>query len=69
MDKIKFGTDGWRGVIAQEFTFDRLLKVAPVAAQVLLDTFGAKTQNRRIMVGYDRRFMAEIGRRSARCRI
>jgi phosphomannomutase len=60
MDKIKFGTDGWRGVIAQEFTFDRLLKVAPVAAQVLLDTFGAKTQNRRIMVGYDRRFMAEI---------
>jgi phosphomannomutase len=51
MDKIKFGTDGWRGVIAQEFTFDRLLKVAPVAAQVLLDTFGAKTQNRRIMVG------------------
>jgi phosphomannomutase len=60
MDKIKFGTDGWRGVIAQEFTFDRLLTVAPVAAQVLLDTFGAKTQNRRIMVGYDRRFMAEI---------
>jgi phosphomannomutase len=60
MDKIKFGTDGWRGVIAQEFTFDRLLTVAPVAAQILLETFGAKTQNRRIMVGYDRRFMAEI---------
>jgi phosphomannomutase len=60
MDKIKFGTDGWRGVIAQEFTFDRLLTVAPVAAQILLETFGAKTQNRRIMVGFDRRFMSEI---------
>jgi phosphomannomutase len=59
VDKIKFGTDGWRGVIAQEFTFDRLLAVAPVAAQILLETFGSKTQNRRIMVGFDRRFMAE----------
>jgi phosphomannomutase len=60
MDKIKFGTDGWRGVIAQEFTVERLLTVAPVAAQILLETFGEKTQNRRIMVGFDRRFMAEI---------
>jgi phosphomannomutase len=60
MDKIKFGTDGWRGVIAQDFTFERLLTVAPVAAQILLETFGNKTQNYRIMVGYDRRFMAEI---------
>jgi phosphomannomutase len=60
MDNIKFGTDGWRGVIAQEFTFDRLLAVAPLAAQILLETFGTKTQNRRIMVGFDRRFMAEI---------
>jgi phosphomannomutase len=59
MNDIKFGTDGWRGVIAQEFTFDRLLAVAPIAAQILLETFGSKTQNRRIMVGFDRRFMAE----------
>jgi phosphomannomutase len=59
VNKIKFGTDGWRGVIAQEFTFDRLLAVAPVAAQILLETFGGQTQNRRIMVGFDRRFMAE----------
>jgi phosphomannomutase len=59
MDDIKFGTDGWRGVIAREFTFDRLLTVAPIAAQVLQETFGAITQNRRLMVGFDRRFMAE----------
>ncbi len=60
MEKIKFGTDGWRGVIAQEFTFERLLMVAPIAAQILLETFGAKTNNRRIIVGFDRRFMAEM---------
>ncbi|KGF71898.1 phosphoglucosamine mutase [Neosynechococcus sphagnicola sy1] len=54
---IKFGTDGWRGLIAEDFTCDRLAEVAPVAAQVLsqLDTTGT----RKIIVGYDRRFMAE----------
>jgi phosphomannomutase len=60
VEKIKFGTDGWRGVIAKEFTFERLLMVAPIAAQILLETFGTKTNNRRIIVGFDRRFMAEI---------
>ena len=59
MDAIKFGTDGWRGVIGAEFTFDRLLMVAPIAAAVLADTYGAKTGNRKIIVGFDRRFMAE----------
>ena len=59
MDAIKFGTDGWRGVIGAEFTFDRLLLVAPIAAAVLADTYGAKTGNRQIIVGFDRRFMAE----------
>jgi phosphomannomutase len=56
---IKFGTDGWRGVIGAEFTFDRLLMVAPIAAEVLADTYSAKTGNRKIIVGFDRRFMAE----------
>ncbi len=59
MEVIKFGTDGWRGVIGAEFTFDRLLMVAPIAAAVLADTYGAKTGNKKIIVGFDRRFMAE----------
>jgi len=58
-NSIKFGTDGWRGVIADEFTFERLALVAPVAAQVLLNTYGKQVGNRKIIVGYDRRFMAE----------
>lgn len=56
---IKFGTDGWRGVIADEFTFERVALVAPVAAKVLFDTYGANVGNRKIIVGFDRRFMAE----------
>ncbi|HLO89320.1 MAG TPA: phosphoglucomutase/phosphomannomutase family protein [Nostocaceae cyanobacterium] len=56
---IKFGTDGWRGVIGEEFTFERLALVAPVAAQVLHNTYYSTVGNRQIIVGYDRRFMAE----------
>ncbi|MEA5567103.1 phosphoglucomutase/phosphomannomutase family protein [Anabaena sp. UHCC 0399] len=56
---IKFGTDGWRGVIGDEFTFERLALVAPVAAKVLYDTYFSEVGSRTIIVGYDRRFMAE----------
>ncbi len=56
---IKFGTDGWRGVIGDEFTFERLALVAPVAAKVLYNTYYSTTGSRTIIVGYDRRFMAE----------
>jgi hypothetical protein len=40
---IKFGTDGWRGVIAADFTFERLALVAPAAAKVLADVYGDTT--------------------------
>ncbi|MGF1936613.1 MAG: phosphoglucomutase/phosphomannomutase family protein [Nostoc sp. ChiQUE02] len=58
-NSIKFGTDGWRGVIGDEFTFERLALVAPVAAKVLYDTYFSTVGSRTIVVGYDRRFMAE----------
>ena len=58
-NSIKFGTDGWRGVIADEFTFERLALVAPVAAQVLYNTYYSTVGSKTIIVGYDRRFMAE----------
>lgn len=31
---IRFGTDGWRGIIGAEFTFNRLLRAAKAAAAV-----------------------------------
>jgi phosphomannomutase len=57
---IEFGTDGWRGIIAAEFTFERVTQVAPIAAQVLQQTYGAETNHSNlIVVGYDRRFLSE----------
>lgn len=57
---IKFGTDGWRGTIAADFTFARVAQVAPRAAQVLAKVYGPSTNNSRtVIVGYDRRFLAE----------
>ncbi len=51
---IRFGTDGWRGVISKDFTFDNLQKVA-VAHGLTLKEEGA----RRVVVGYDLRFLSE----------
>ncbi|MEM9136504.1 MAG: phosphoglucomutase/phosphomannomutase family protein [Cyanobacteria bacterium P01_F01_bin.42] len=59
LDPIKFGTDGWRGIIAQDFTFERLLWVAPIAATVLEQVYGTEGSERLIIVGYDRRFLSE----------
>jgi phosphomannomutase len=64
-NSIKFGTDGWRGVIGDDFTFERLALVAPIAAQVLLQTYGEAVGNRTVIVGHDRRFMAEEFARKA----
>lgn len=55
---ITFGTDGWRGVIAADFTFERVMQVAPVAAHALAEAYGSNG-SRTIIVGYDRRFLSE----------
>ena len=59
INPIKFGTDGWRGVIAADFTFERVAMLAPLAAKVLKDNYGELTGSNTVIVGYDRRFMAE----------
>jgi phosphomannomutase len=55
---IAFGTDGWRGVIAADFTFERLMRVAPLAAKALEKTYGQAIASRTVIVGYDRRFLS-----------
>ena len=59
MNPIKFGTDGWRGIIADDFTFARVALLAPLAAQVLAQTGGNNASSGTVIVGYDRRFLAE----------
>ncbi|ABQ28524.1 phosphoglucomutase/phosphomannomutase family protein [Geotalea uraniireducens] len=53
--QIKFGTDGWRGVIAREFTFDNLSLVAQATMDYLHKEGLA---GKGLVVGYDRRFLS-----------
>lgn len=52
MDKIKFGTDGWRGIIAKDFTTENVKRVAKATA----DWAKQRDANAKIVVGYDCRF-------------
>jgi len=52
MDEIKFGTEGWRGVIADDFTF-RNVAVVTEAVSNYINKPGTK-----IVVGYDARFLS-----------
>ena len=54
--KIRFGTDGWRGVIADDFTFDSVRRVAQATADYWNSLVGT---HRAAIVGYDNRFLSE----------
>lgn len=55
-EQIKFGTDGWRAVIAREFTVDNVARVAQATA----DWLKAKNLPKRAVVGHDNRFAGEL---------
>ncbi len=54
--KIIFGTDGWRGMIAREYTFENLKRCAQGFATYHLNK---GNKGRAIVVGYDKRFLGE----------
>jgi len=54
--KIKFGTDGWRAIIAEEFTVENVARVAYATAKWLKES----GLNQRIAVGHDCRFAGEL---------
>jgi len=56
MENIKFGTDGWRGVIADDFTFANVSIVAQAIADYYRDKTGIK---KGMAVGYDTRFLSK----------
>jgi phosphomannomutase len=53
---IKFGTDGWRGVIAEDYTYENVRKVAHAIARYVVRAANPETG---ILVGYDTRFGSE----------
>lgn len=54
--EIKFGTDGWRGLIADDFTFDNVRRVAGAIASYVLKY---EDPRRGVFVGYDTRFASQ----------
>lgn len=65
MTKIKFGTDGWRAVIAEDFTFANLDRVSQATADYWKSKPIEGTELK-VIVGYDRRFLSdEFGKRVA----
>ena len=54
--KISFGTDGWRGAIAEDYTFDNVRRAAQGFASYLLEQ---GKQGERVVIGYDKRFVSE----------
>ena len=54
--EIRFGTDGWRGRIAREYTFDNLKRCAQGFANYLVDE---GQSGKSVIVGYDKRFHSE----------
>ncbi|MGC2696469.1 MAG: phosphoglucomutase/phosphomannomutase family protein [Candidatus Angelobacter sp.] len=53
MDEIKFGTDGWRGIIAEDYTFENVRRVAGAVAAYVLKS---EDPRRGLVIGYDTRF-------------
>jgi len=56
MSSIKFGTDGWRGVIAEDFTFANARIVAQAIARYVIRCADAR---KGVIIGYDHRFASD----------
>jgi len=61
MTQIKFGTDGWRGLIADDFTFENVRRVAGAIASYILKH---EDSRRGVVIGYDTRFLSDRAARA-----
>ena len=64
MAEIRFGTDGWRAVIAEDFTFANVARVAQATAdfwqsEIRHPTSEIFRRKPKVIVGYDRRFLSD----------
>ena len=56
MDTIKFGTDGWRAIIAKEFTVENVARVSEATGKWLIQNYDNPT----VFVGHDCRFAGAL---------
>ena len=57
-ENIIFGTDGWRGIIGFDFNLSNLSRVVVASCQQLYYQYYKEVSSKKILIGYDRRFMA-----------
>ncbi len=57
-NEIKFGTDGWRGVISDNFTFENVRAVAQAIGDWLNRKLVTKNKIKKVIVGFDTRFLS-----------
>lgn len=62
LSRIKFGTDGWRGMIGDDFTFVNVRRVAAAAAEYIRQESDPKAG---LVIGYDTRFLSADAARAA----
>lgn len=65
--KIKFGTDGWRGVIADDFTFENVKVVSQAISGWLNKKLKTKNKTKKVIIGYDCRFLSPEFARTVAC--
>ena len=58
MDEIKFGTDGFRAIISDGFTFENVTKISKALACYLISN-KPKQQAKGVIIGFDRRFLSD----------
>ncbi len=56
MDKIQFGTDGWRAIIAKDYTVTNVARVSKATA----DWINKNAKNKSVVIGYDCRFGGQL---------
>ena len=56
MSQIRFGTDGWRAIIAKDFTVENVSRVAYATAEWTLNNF----KNPSVVIGHDCRFGGKL---------
>lgn len=56
---IRFGTDGWRGIIGEDFTFRNTEIVSQAISDYINQKLKSKGERPKVVVGYDTRFLGE----------
>ncbi|MFH1877260.1 MAG: phosphoglucomutase/phosphomannomutase family protein [Candidatus Omnitrophota bacterium] len=59
MSEIKFGTDGWRAVISEDFTYENVAVVGQAVADFINSRKEPVYKKKKVVVGYDTRFLSD----------